>query len=418
MKEIRKEEKNMQTIRAINSTLEIAFLSKLYKEKFKTIPCISDLSDIQLIPFTTKQDLRDYYPYGNLATDFSNVIEMHTSSGVTGSPTLSFYTKKDLKEGSGAIAKAWANFGINDKSRVQFMMSYGLFSGAMLNTYAIQSLGAFVLPAGIQPTERQVQLLQDFDIDTMVATPSYYLHLYDYLVQNNIPIKSLKLKRGIAAGEVYSDGMKKKISKLFSIKIYDHYGLCEVNTGIVYECRSCGGMAVLDEYVYPEVIDPISGKVLLNGQSGELVFTSLHKEASPVIRYRTGDITSIRTHFSECTECYGRIILERIKSRRNSTIFYKGIKLEPLELKDMVMLFVGEKMYSRIKIQIYEDSFKGHPKILIALKANVGKSILPALQDHLRKRIGVTFIIEEVSYSYFGDVTLTKEKIVEYVDKK
>ncbi len=419
MKEKAKEAKDRQTVKAINSTLRIAFLSKLYRTKFKILPKISKLSGIQQIPLTTKNDLRKSYPYGNLATDFSKVIEMHTSSGTTGRPTLSFYTKKDLEEGPKAISIAWANFGINNKSRVQFMMSYGLFSGAMLNTYAIQSLGAFVLPSGIQPTAKQVQLLQEFGIDTMVATPSYYLHLYDHLIQNNIPIKSLKLKRGIVAGEVYSDKMKKKISELFCIKVFDHYGLCEVNTGIIYECKTCGGMAVLDEYVYPEIINPTNGKILKEGQEGELVLTSLHKEASPIIRYRTGDITSIKTFFSKCPNCYGSVILERIKARCDSTIFYKGLKLEPFELRDEIVLFTGDKMYNRIKIQISEDLFKEKPKILLSLKSSTNnKSILRALQNHLREKTGVTFLIEEVPYSYFGDVTSTKEKIVEYVDKK
>lgn len=417
MKKVKKEEKDRQTIEIINSAFKTAFLSKLYKAKFKTLPHISYLSDMQSIPLTTKKDLRDCYPYGNLATDFSNVVEMHTSSGITGSPTLSFYTKNDLEIGSKAISKAWVNFGINNKSRVQFMMSYGLFSGAMLNTYAIQSLGAFVLPAGIQPTAKQVQFLQDFDIDTIVATPSYYLHLYDYLVQNNISIKNLKLKTGIVAGEVYSDKIKKKISDLFSIKIYDHYGLCEVNTGIIYECKTCGGMAVLDEYVYPEIINPVNEKILSKGQ-GELVLTSLYKEASPVIRYRTGDVTSIKTYFSECPECYGRIILERIKSRCDSTIFYKGIKLEPFELRDTIVLFMKDKIYNRVKIQINENVFKEKPKILIALKPNISKSVLRALKNHLKDQTGVTFVIEDVPYHYFGDATSTKEKIIEYVDKK
>jgi len=419
MKKDAKEKKDKRIIEAINHSLKIAFNSKLYKNKFRKLLSVSKLKGIHEIPLTTKKDLRDSYPYGNLAIDFSKVIEMHTSSGTTGKPTLSFYTKKDLEMGSKAISKAWVNFGINNKSRVQFMMSYGLFSGAMLNTYAIQSLGAFVLPSGIQPTAKQVQLLQEFDIDTMVATPSYYLHLYDYLIQNNIPIKSLKLKRGIAAGEVYSDEMKKKISELFCIKIYDHYGLCEVNTGIVYECKKCGGMAVLDDYVYPEIIDPINGELLKERQNGELVLTSLHKEASPIIRYRTGDVTSIKTFFSKCSNCYGSVILDRIKARCDSTIFYKGLKLEPFELRDMIILFMGDKMYNRIKIQIYDDLFKNKPKILLSLKScENNKSILCSLQDYLKEKTGATFLIEEVPYSYFGDITSTKEKIVEYVDKK
>lgn len=407
--------KDKQLLLAIISNIKTACLSKLYQLKLGNYPVLSDLSDVENIPFTTKQDLRDWYPYGNLATDFTNIIEMHTTSGTTGKPTLSFYTKRDLEEGSKEIAKAWKNFGIDKNCRVQFMMGYGLFSGATLNTYAIQSLGAFVLPAGVQSTVKQVQMLQDFDIDTMVATPSYYLHLYDYLVQNNIPIKSLKLKRGIAAGEAYSDDLKKKIADLFSMKIYDHYGLCEVNTGIIYECKSCSGMVVLDEYVYSEVIDPETGKILPDGQLGELVLTSLRKEASPVIRYRTGDMTSIRTRFSECKECSGSTVVERIRLRYDSTIFYKGIKIEPFELRDMIICFLGDSMYNRVRIQVRENTFQEQPKIFIALKPDINRSILNKLKEHLKERTSVTFIVEEVPYSYFGEFTSTKDKIVEYI---
>jgi len=415
MKRINKAEKNKRTVKAINATLKIAFLSELYKSKFKTLPFISDLSEIQHLSFTTKQNLRDYYPYGNLATNFSNVIEMHMTSGTTGKPVLSFYTKKDLEEGSKAIAHAWVSFGINKKSRVQFMMSYGLFSGAPLNTYAIQSLGAFVLPAGIQSTSKQVQLLQDFNIDTIVATPSYYLHLYDYISQNNISIKDLKLKIGIVAGEPCSNEMRDKISDLFSIKVYNHYGLCEVNTGIIYECKSCGSMVVLDKYIYAEVIDPVSEEVLSEGQMGELVLTSLCKEASPIIRYRTGDMTSIKTFFSKCTECYGSTLLEKIMSRYDSTIFYKGIKLDPFELRDIIICFMGNKIYNRIRIQIHDNSFQEKPKIIIALKKNTDKSILSKLKIYLQEKTMVDFTIKKVPYSYFEDFTSTKDKIVEYV---
>jgi len=410
-----KKDKQLSTVKSLNRAIKIALRSKLYQEKFRSTRGISTLLDVEKIPFTTKKDLRDWYPYGNLAVDFANVIEMHMTSGTTGKPTLSFYTRGDLEAGSKAIAKAWKNFGIDSKSRVQFMMGYGLFSGAPLNTYAIQSLGAFVLPAGIQPAAKQIQLLRDFDIDTIAATPSYYLYLYDYLVQNNISIKSLKLKRGIAAGEVYSDELKNKIASLFSIKIYDHYGLCEVNTGIIYECKDCDGMAVLDEYVYPEVVDLTSGKVLGEGRIGELVLTSLNKEASPIIRYRTGDVSSVRTYFSDCKNCYGSTILERVKARCDSTIFYKGIKLEPFELRDMIISFVGDKMHSRIRIRVNEDPFRDHPKILLSLKSESDRSILEKLQNHLKERTGVNFLIEAVPYSYFGDFDSTKDKIVEYV---
>jgi len=322
-----------ENLRNLNRTIKNAKKSPLYSKKLKNFSQLKSIKEISKLPFTTKQELRDYYPFGGLAVPFNKVIEVHTSSGTTGKTTLSFFTKKDLEIGSKTISTAWKNFGINNESRVQFIMSYGLFSGAALNTYAIQELGGFVLPSGIQPAFKQVELMMDFQIDTIVTTPSYFLYLYDYLENNNIPLNKFKLKRGIAAGEIYSEKTRGIIESKFNIKIYDHYGLCEVNTGIAYECNHRTGLHLLDDYVIAEVINPDTGDILPSEQFGELVLTSLKKEASPVIRYRTGDITRIRS--GDCPCANKSIRIERIKRRIDDLIFIKGIKIDPYELKEL-----------------------------------------------------------------------------------
>ena len=335
----------------LNETISNARNSDFYKLKLKDQPLkLESLSDLKKLPFTTKKELRDCYPFGALAVPVNEVIELHTSSGTTGKATLSYFTKEDLKNGSKAISKAWKCFGINDNSRVQFMMSYGLFSGAALNTYAIQELGGLVVPAGIQSAEKQIQMMLDFKIDTIVGTVGYYYYLFDYIKENKIPLDEFFLKRGIMAGEIYSNKVREEIEHKFKIKIFDHYGLCEVNTGIAYECEFRNGLHLLDDYVFPEIINPESGEVLPLDSEGELVLTTLKKKASPLIRYRTGDITLIKSGRCPCGRNSVRI--DRIKRRVDDLIFIKGIKIDPYELKEYILENVGAFIFSDIKIKV------------------------------------------------------------------
>src|SRR3989338_7146949 len=336
------------------------------------------------MPFTTKKELRACYPFGALAVPVKDVVELHTSSGTTGKAALSFLTKEDLKNSSKAIAKAWKCFGITKSSRVQFMMSYGLFSGATLNTYAIQELGGFVVPAGIQSAEKQIQMMLDFKIDTIVGTVGYYFYLFDYIKEKQIPLEQFSLKCGIMAGEIYSDKVRSEIERKFKIKIFDHYGLCEVNTGIAYEC--------------------------------ELVLTTLKKNALPLIRYRTGDITSIKSGRCPCGRSSIRI--NRIKRRVDDIIFIKGIKIDPYELKEYLLEIAGDNIFSDIKIRV-GNSFENYsPEILVSLKNPSSTNLLSVIQKTLKEKTLLTFDVKHISRDYFQRGENNKVKFVEYVDKK
>lgn len=401
----------------LNKTLFIVKNSELYKSKLHGYPVkLKDISELQNFPLTTKKELRDHYPFGTLAVPIKEVIEVHTSSGTTGKATLSYFTREDLEIGSKAIAEAWDCFGINSESRVQFMMSYGLFSGAMLNTYAIQKLGGFVVPAGIQSAEKQLQMMMDFKIDTIVGTPGYYYYLFDYITEKQIPLEQLSLKRGIAAGEIYSDRVRSEIEKKFKIKIFDHYGLCEVNTGIAYECEFRTGLHILDEYVFPEIINPETGKVLPQNNEGELVLTTLRKKASPVIRYRTGDITAIKSGKCPC----GRdsIRIDRIKRRTDDLIFIKGINIDPYELKEYILEIAGNNIYSDIKIIVGSDFGNYRPEILVSLKDPSNINLLAFIRKSLKDKTLLTFDVKHTSHDYFQRGENNKVKFVEYVDKK
>lgn len=400
-------------LEALNTTINKARHSKLYSSKLEDIKKLESLDQLATLPFTTKLDLKNSYPYGGLCVDIKSVIEMHTTSGTTGKPTLSFYTKKDLEIGSEAISRAWTNFGITNESRVQFIMGYGLFSGAMLNTYAIQRLGAFVLPSGIQPTSKQVEMMIDFQIDTAVATPGFLLYLYEFLKNNKIPRNKLKLVRAIAAGEVYSNSIREQIEKKLNIEVYDHYGLCEVNTGIAYECDQKNGLHLLDNYVIAEIINPQTGKLLPNGQYGELVLTSLKKEASPIIRYRTGDISCIFDKPCTCGNKSTR--LGRITTRVDDILFIKGVKINPHELKEFILSVAGNKIFGGdMRIKIKKNSIKYTPKIYLTFtKGNLG--FISDLKDRIREKTRTAFNIVHVDASYFNRDGSTKVKFIEYV---
>ncbi len=397
----------------LNKTIKQAKKSALYARKLLGVKKLKSLKELKDLPFTTKEDLRGSYPFGGLCVNKDEIVEMHTTSGTTGKPTLSFYTKKDLEVGSSEVSKAWDGLGINKHSRVQFIMSYGLFRGAMLNTDALQQLGAFVLPAGIQPTARQVEMMIDFKIDTVVATPGFLLYLHEYLEQNKIPRSKLKLKRAIAAGEIYSNQIRKEIENRLNIKVLDHYGLCEVYTGIAYECNKKNGLHILKDFVIAEIVDPKTGKVLPNGEFGELVLTSLKKEASPIIRYRTGDISCLMVGVCSCGEKGVR--LERIKNRADDLFFISGIMINPHELKETIFSYAGKRLFGGdMRIEVKSNSIKTSPKIYLTLKGE-NDGFIPKLKKKIKDETKVEFKIIRVSKNFFNRENNTKVKLVEYV---
>lgn len=392
----------------LNRTIILAKDTPLYKNR--DLHELNSLSELSSLSLTSKDDLRNSYPYGGLAVPESEIIEVHTTSGTTGKPTLSFFTKKDLEESSKAISEAWKAFGINKTSKVMFIMSYGLYSGAALNTYAIQSIGAFVLPAGIQPVKTQVDFMVDFGIDTVIATPGFLLYLYEWIITNKFDRGKLKLVRAIAAGEVYSNAIRKEIENKLQIKVFDHYGLCEVNTGIAYECLEMKGLHVLDDYVIPEIIDPETGKVLPDGEYGELVLTSLKKEASPVIRYRTKDITRLIPDKCPCGR--ERIRIDRIKSRVGETLFIKGIKIDPYELRDFIKEKLGSKLFGGdMQIVVRDNDIKFLPKIFLSLKKN-DEEELKILTEKVYEQTKTKFIIEHVEPEFFNREKNNKVKFI------
>lgn len=367
------------------------------------------------VPFTLKQDLRNAYPYGGLAVPLSEVIEIHTSSGTSGLPVGSFLTKHDIEEGSGEISKAWATFGVNEESVVMFAMSYGLYSGAAINTYAIQSLGAFVIPASIIPIDRYVDLIIDYGVTHIVGVPGFYYYLHAKMIERGIDPTQTTLTTMIAAGETYTETTRQEIQDMFDTTVYDHYGLVEINTGICYECPLKDGLHVLDDYVYTEVLDfsnPTNPTPTKLGEVGELVLTNLHSEASPVLRYRTGDVVSnLGKQMCKCGRNTQKI--SRIQGRVDSVVSIKGVKLDPYALRRDIQKQFTTVKDGMIAFRVQKNRIHYTPRIVVTLE---DPSHASTLEKYVYQLTSLKFEVQHTPIEYWF-INKNKTTLVEYVEE-
>ncbi len=405
------------TLDKLNLIIKQAAKSPLYKTQLplprKSIVSLDDFA--RKVPFTLKQDLRDAYPYGGLTVSKSKVIEIHTSSGTSGRPVGSFLTKRDIEKSSMEIGKAWATFGVDEDSVVLFAMSYGLYSGAAINTYAIQSLGAFVVPASIVPIDKYIDLILDYGVTHIVAVPGFYYYLHHRMLERGIDPKSTSLSTMIAAGETYSEATRSEIEAMFNTTVYDHYGLVEVNTGICYECPFKNGLHVLDDYVYAEVInfsDPANPTIAKPCELGELVLSNLDKEASPVLRYRTGDmVTNLGVVSCECGRTTQKI--SRIMGRADSVISIKGVKLDPYALRVDIQKQFNTVKDGMMSIRVQRNRIHYTPVILATLN---NAEHVDQLRDFVYRATSIKFDVQHMPIEYWF-TNKNKAPLVEYVEE-
>ena len=312
----------------------------LYKRKFDEagFDCtkIKALSDIQYIPYTTKADFRDNYPFGMFATPLKNVTRLHASSGTTGKPTVVGYTKNDLDMWSDCVARLVTAAGATDEDIVQIAFGYGLFTGGMGLHYGAEKLGATAIPVSSGNTKRQVQILQDFGSNVLCCTPSYALFIAETLNEMNIDPADLPLRIGIFGAEPWSENMRTQLENMLKIKAYDIYGLSEIaGPGVAFECCEQSGMHICEDYFYPEIVDPVTLKPLPDGEYGELVFTCIGKEALPLLRYRTRDISAITHEKCVC----GRTLVKmlRPKGRSDDMLIIRGVNVFPAQVEHVIL---------------------------------------------------------------------------------
>ncbi|MHC3439316.1 phenylacetate--CoA ligase PaaK [Natrialbaceae archaeon A-gly3] len=311
---------------------------------------IETVDDISKLPFTTKEDFRDEYPDGLFAVDDEEITRIHASSGTTGKPKIVSYTDDDLDVWSEVVARSLKAGGIEPGDTVQNAYGYGLFTGGLGLHYGVEELGATVIPIGGGGTQRQVEMLQDLESDAISCTPSYALYLAETAEEMGIDIKDLPLSTVIFGAEPCTEPMRKEIEERLDVNGIDIYGLSEIiGPGVSMECHEAqDGLHIWEDRFYPEIVDPETGEPLPEGEEGELVLTTLSKEALPVLRYRTGDLTTL--NYDEC-ECGRTMVrMDNVTGRADDLVIVRGVNFYPSEVEDVVLEFDEVAPHYRIDL--------------------------------------------------------------------
>ncbi|MHB9296143.1 phenylacetate-CoA ligase [Pillotina sp. SPG140] len=301
---------------------------------------IRSLADIKNLPFTTKDDLRDTYPYGLLACPEAEIEEIHMSSGTTGIPVVDAYTKKDIELWGECMARTLAGAGGTRNDTVQNCYGYGLFTGGLGAHYGAKTLGANVIPMSSGNTARQLMVMQAFGSTILTCTPSYAMYIAEEAAEAGIDLKKLPLNKGCFGAEPWSESMRREIEAHYGMKAYDIYGLTEIiGPGVAFECEEQNGLHINEDLFYPEIIDPDTGAVLPDGEKGELVFTTLTKEGTPLLRYRTRDVTFIHREMCHC----GRttVKMNRLFGRTDDMLIIRGVNVFPSQIEQALIDIEG-----------------------------------------------------------------------------
>ena len=310
------------------------------KELGLTPADIGGLEGIAKLPFTTKADLRDTYPFGLFASPIEEVVRLHASSGTTGKPIVVAYTREDLDVWTNVMVRSLASCGITHGDIVQNAYGYGLFTGGLGAHYGAEALGATVIPISGGNTERQIMVMKDFRVTAICCTPSYFIHLLERAGELGIDVRNLPLRTGVFGAEPWTESMRRHIESAGGIRAFDIYGLSEITgPGVAIECCAQDGLHLFEDHFYPEIVDPESGEPLPEGCEGELVITTLSKRAMPMIRYRTRDITALISKPCPCGRTLRRI--RRIGRRSDDMIILRGVNVFPSQIEGALMSVEG-----------------------------------------------------------------------------
>jgi phenylacetate-CoA ligase len=319
----------------------VPFYKKAFDDKGVKLPDIKSIQDIVKLPFTRKTDLRDNYPYGLFAEPLDNIVRIHASSGTTGKPTVVAYNRNDIALWADVMARTFTAAGATSKDIVQNAYGYGLFTGGLGAHYGAERIGASVIPISGGNTQKQILLMQDFGSTVLCSTPSFALYIYDVVCQMKINLDTIKLRVGLFGAEPWTEEMRREVEERLRIKAIDIYGLSEIiGPGVSAECvEAQKGLHFNEDHFYPEIINPLTGEQLPYGQEGELVITSLSREAMPLIRYRTGDITSLNPETCACGRTLVR--MNRVRGRADDMLIIRGVNVFPSQVES-VLLRSGE----------------------------------------------------------------------------
>ena len=374
-----------------------------YKEKMDLAGIkpddINSLQDLKQLPFTTKQDLRDNYPFGLFALPMSEVVRIHSSSGTTGKPTVVGYSRKDVDTWAELMARALVSAGANRHSVIQNSYGYGLFTGGLGIHYGAEKIGASVIPASGGNTKRQVMLMQDFGTTVLTCTPSYSLQMFEVMEEMGIKASDLQLKAGVFGAEPWSENMRREIENKLEINAFDIYGLSEIiGPGVAIECPYRNGLHIAEDHFIAEIIDPITEEVLGDGQQGELVITSLTKEALPMIRYRTRDLTTLDREVCSCGRTHVR--MRKVLGRSDDMVIIRGVNVFPSMVESVLLNIPGVEPHYllivdrkgnldqlEVQVEISERIFSDEVKKLEEMGALITKELESALGIGVRVRL-------------------------------
>ncbi|MGI9229345.1 MAG: phenylacetate--CoA ligase PaaK [Gammaproteobacteria bacterium] len=350
---------------------------------------LKSLADLAKFPFTTKQDLRANYPFAMFAVPMTEVVRIHASSGTTGKPTVVAYTRQDIEIWSQVVARSIRAAGGTHKDKVHVAYGYGLFTGGLGAHYGGEYLGCTVIPMSGGQTQKQAQLIQDFDPDIIMVTPSYMLSIADELERQGVNCTELSLRVGIFGAEPWTDSMRANLEQRLAIDATDIYGLSEVmGPGVAQECvESKDGPTIWEDHFYPEIIDPETGAVLADGEEGELVFTSLTKQALPVVRYRTRDLTHLLPGSARTMRRMGKIT-----GRSDDMLIIRGVNIFPTQIEEQILKM--EVLAPHYQIEISRNGNLDEMIIHVELKPGTDSSKRDAaaqqLSKHTKEIIGVS----------------------------
>ncbi len=330
--------------------MNVPFYRRKFDEAGVNPEDIKSLDDIRRLPFTTKDDLRENYPYGLFAVPLREVVRIHASSGTTGLPTVVGYTKADIKTWSNLVARILTAGGVTKDDVVQIAFGYGLFTGGFGLHYGAERIGASVIPISSGNTRRQIKIMQDFRTTTLICTPSYALVIADTMEEMGINPNSLPLKYGLFGAEPWSEAMRQEIQEKLKITATDNYGLSEVmGPGVAGECLQQKGLHINEDHFLVEVIDPESLEPVGPGETGELVITTLTKEAFPVIRFRTRDLTRLIPEPCPCGRTFVR--MQRVLGRTDDMIIVKGVNVFPSQIEEVLFEIEGTEPHYQIIVE-------------------------------------------------------------------
>ncbi len=381
---------------------------------------IKTLNDLRLVPFTIKDDFRANYPFGLFAVPLKQVVRIHSSSGTTGKPIVVGYTQRDVEVWKNLVARFIVAGGVTAEDIAQVSFGYGLFTGGFGLHYGLEKVGVTVIPISSGNTKRQVMLMKDYGVTVLIGTPSYVLHIADVMKNEGInPKRDLKLQVGLFGAEPWTENMRKRIEIELNIKAYDNYGLSEViGPGVAGECSAQHGMHIFEDHFIAEIVDPKTGKLLPEGECGELVLTTLTKEALPVLRYRTGDITRIYREKCSC----GRTTIKMDKpiGRTDDMLIIRGVNIFPSQVEEVLCSIEGVSPHYQIVVD--REGAMDVMEIWVEMTEKMffdemrkQRLLVERIRDELRSALGISVGVKLVEP---GTVKRSEGKAKRVIDKR